>query len=109
MALQCRMVHLGHLRMLGKEVDYLQGILYMALDTQTQGLDTLQQDEGIERRDGGTSVTQDDGTNAGDVGGSTNSVSKHDAVVRGVGFGQCREFVGVGLPVELAAVDNDTT
>ena len=49
MALQCRMVHLGHLRMAGQEADHLERILHVALHAQAQRLNALQQDEGIER------------------------------------------------------------
>ena len=75
------MVHLGHLRVLLQEVDHLQCVLYVALHTQAERLQTLQQDEGIERRDGCTGVTQYDGTDAGDEGCSTSHVGKHSTVV----------------------------
>ena len=78
---QSGVVHLGNLRMLAEEVDHLQGVLYVALYAQAQGLYTLQEDKGVEGRDGGTSVTQQDGTDAGDVSCSTYSVGKDDAVV----------------------------
>ena len=68
----------------------------------------MQQYEGIEGRERSTGVTQNDSTDAGNVGGSTHSVGKHDAVIRGVGLGQRGELVGISFPVELAAVDNHT-
>ena len=77
MAREGRMVHLGHLGMVGEEIDHLQGILHMTLYAQAQRLDTLQEDKGIEGRDGSTSITQDDGTDAGDISGSTYSVGKY--------------------------------
>ena len=106
MALQGRVVHLGHFRMAGQEADHLQRILHMALHAQAQCLNALQQDEGVEGRNGGTGVAQQDGTDAGDEGCCSHGVGKHDAVIRGVGLGQCGEFLGIGLPVELAAVDD---
>ena len=45
---QSGMVHLGNLGMVGEEIDHLQGILYVTLYAQTQGLYALQEDEGIE-------------------------------------------------------------
>ena len=38
----------------------------MALDAQAQGLGALQQQEGVERRNGGTGITQQDRTDVGD-------------------------------------------
>ena len=69
--------------MFAQEVDNLQGILYMAFYAQAQRLYTLQQNEGVEGRDGSTRVAQYDGTNARYKGSSTYSVSKDDAMIRG--------------------------
>ena len=41
--------------------DSLLGVLHMALDAQAQGLGALQQQECIERGDGGTGIAQQDG------------------------------------------------
>ena len=79
----------------------------MALDAQRKGFETLQQDEGIEGGEGGSRIAQDYGTDAGDEGSRTGHVGKDCAVVGGVGLGYGGELVGPGLPVELAAVDND--
>ena len=102
------MVNGCHLRMLAEEVDHLQGVLHMTLHTQTQCLDTLQEDEGVEGRDGSTCIAQDDGTDAGDVSGSAYSVGKYDAMIRGIGLGEGGELV-VLFPIELATIDDDTT
>ena len=48
MTLESRMMNGCHLRMLSKEINHLQRILYMALYTQAQRLYALQEDEGIE-------------------------------------------------------------
>ena len=48
MTFQGRVVDSSHLGVLGQEVDYLQGILHMTLNTQTQCLDTLQENESVE-------------------------------------------------------------
>ena len=81
----------------------------MTFYTQTQCLDTLQEDEGVEGRNGGAGITQDDCTDAGDVGGSAYSISKDNAVIRWIGLCQCGELVGVSLPVELPTVNNHST
>ena len=81
MALEGWVIDLGHLGVVLQEIDDLQRILYMTLYAQTQRLDTLQQDKGIERRQCGTSITQQDGTDASHVSGGADSISKHDAVI----------------------------
>ena len=108
MALESGMVHLGHLRMVGEEIDHLQGILHMTLHTQTQCLDTLQQDKCIKWRNSSSCIAQDDGTDAGDVSSGTYCISEDDAMVRRIGLRQRGEFV-VLLPVELTTIDDDTT
>ena len=80
----------------------------MTLHTQAQGLDTLQQNEGVEGRDGSTGITQDDGTDAGNISSCANSVGKDDAVIRGIGLRKRGELV-VLLPIEFTTVDDDTT
>ena len=79
MTFESRMMNSCNLRMVLQEIDYLQCVFYMALYTQTQRLYTLQEDEGIEGRDGCTSIAQDDGTDTSNVSGCTNGISKHDA------------------------------
>ena len=46
--LQCGVIDLCHLRMIGEELHHLQRILDVTLYAQAQRLDTLQEDEGIE-------------------------------------------------------------
>ena len=108
MVIESWMMHGRYLWVSGEEIDHLQGVLHVTLYAQTQGLDSLQQYERVEGRNGCTSITQDDGTDAGDVSGSTYCVGKDDAVIRGVGFGERRELV-VLFPVELATVNDDAT
>ena len=59
-------VDLLHLRVVCQKLDHLLGVLHMALDAQAQGLGALQQQEGVERRNGGTGITQQDRTDVGD-------------------------------------------
>ena len=108
MTLECGVMDCSNFRVLAEEVDHLQGVLHMTLHAQTQGLDTLQEDEGVERRDGSTSVTQNDGTDTSHIRSSAYSVGKYDAMIRRIGLGQCGELV-VLFPVELTAIDDDTT
>ena len=109
MALQSGVVDLCHLGMFAEEVNHLQRILNMALYTQAQCLNTLQQDESIKRRDGSTGIAQDNRTDAGNIGYSTYSIGKDDAMIRWIGLGQRGELVGFSLPVELATIDNNTS
>ena len=81
------MVDLFDLRMVGKELHDLFGVLHMALDAQAQGLGALQQQEGVERGDGSAGITQQDGADVGDESGGAGCVSEGHAVVAGVGGG----------------------
>ena len=95
--------------MVFQEVNHFQGILHVTLYTQAQCFHTLQQDEGIEWGNGSTGVTQDDGTDAGDVSSSAYCIGKYDTMIRRIWFCQSGELVGVLLPVELTTIDDDTT
>ena len=81
------MVDLLDLRMVGQELHDLLGVLHMALDAQAQGLGALQQQEGVERRDGSAGITQQDGADVGDEGGGAGGIGEGNAVVAGVGGG----------------------
>ena len=100
------MVDLLDLGMVGQELDDLLGVLHMALNAQAQGLGTLQQQEGVERRDGRTGITQQDGADVGDESGGAGCISEGHAVVAGVGSGDVA-VLAAGLPVELSAVHDD--
>ena len=109
MTCQCWVINLSHLWMVGQEVNNLQCILHVTLYTQTQCLNTLQQDKGIEWRQSCTGVAQNNGTDTGDVSGSTYCIGKYDTMVRWIGLSQCGEFFGISLPVELTTIYNHTT
>ena len=79
--------------MILQKINDFQRILYMAFHTKAQCLDTLQQNEGVEGRDGSAGVAQDDGTDAGDVGSSAYSIGENDAVIRGIGLRERGELV----------------
>ena len=100
------MVDLFHLRVVGKVFHDLFGVLGMALHAQAQSLNTLQQQECVERADSSAGITQQDGTHIGYESSRAGSVHKADAVVAGVGC--CNGGIVAGSsPVELAAVHDD--
>lgn len=81
----------------------------MTLHAQGQRFQSLQQDEGIERGDGGAGITQNDRTDTGDEGCRTCHIGKDGAVIAGVRLCQRGELVRIGFPRECTAVHNDTT
>ena len=85
-------VDLLHLRMVCQEFDHLLGVLHMALDAQAQGLGALQQQECIERGDGGTGIAQQDGADVGDEGGRACGIGEGNTVVAGVGISDIAEL-----------------
>ena len=76
-----RMVDLFYLRMILQEVNDLQGILYMTLNTERQCLKALQEQEGVERRDRCAFVTEKCCSCLDDVSDVTYSLRKYYAVV----------------------------
>mgnify|MGYP000497233537 CR=1 FL=1 len=85
MAGQGRMVDPFHLGMSVKKGCNAQGIGYMALYPKRKCFQSLKQQESIERADGGTCVTQQDGTDAGDIGCMAGCFGEAQAVVTRVG------------------------
>ena len=96
-----------HLGMVSQKLDHAQGVAHVALHAQRERLESLQQDPGVEGRDGSARVAQDDGTYARDEGRRSGHVGEDGAGVRRVGLGQRRILVGILLPGEGAAVDDD--
>ena len=100
---QARVAHAGNLRVLGEELDNLLSVFHMAIQAERKGFDTLQQQEGVERRNGSAFVAKQNRANVDGVccgaGGH-----KREAVAR-VLFGKLRELAALG-PVELAAIHN---
>ena len=103
------MVNLGHLGVMGQEVDDALGVVGVALYAQTERLQALEQYPGVEGADGGTRVAQYHGADAGYEGSGPGHVGKDGSVIRGVGLGQRGVLVGIGLPVKLAAIYDDAT
>ena len=98
-------LHLGH----GLQVlQNLQGVLHMAVHTQGQGLQALQEDPAADGGQGSAGIAQQDGADAGDEGGGAGGLHKADAVVALVGLGQLGVLVRMGGPVKGAAVHDHT-
>ena len=106
MVRKARVVHLGHLRVFREELQDLLGVFHMAVQTQRQSLRALQQQEGVERRNGSAFVTKEDGADIDDESGSPCGGGKGHAVAR-VYFGELRELAA-SRPVELSTVHDDT-
>lgn len=109
MAVKGGVVHPLHLRVVGQIVYNLPCVVGMTLHTQTERFESLEQYPGVERADGGTGVAQEYGPDAGGEGCRTGHIGKHSPVIGWVGLGQCGIFVGIGFPVELSGVDDDTS
>ena len=93
---------------LGLEVlQHLSGVLHMALNAQREGFQTLQQQECVERGQCRTGVAQQDRTNLGGKCRRAACIYKADAVIARIRVDQRCEAAGC-LPVELAALDDDT-
>ena len=102
------MVDLFHFRMVLQEVYYLQRILYVAFHSEREGFQSLQKEEGIERTDGGSGITQQNSTYSGDIGRRTCHIGKAKSVVTRVWTCQLGEFTG-SFPVEFTGIHNDTS
>ena len=79
--IDCRMVYLFYLRMILQEVNDLQGILYMTLNTERQCLKALQEQEGVERRDRCAFITEKCCSCLDDVSDVTDCLCKYYAMV----------------------------
>ena len=80
----------------------------VAVQAEGQGLDPLEQEEGVEGGDGRPGVPQQDGPDVGGQSGGTGGVREADPVVAGVGRPDGREAAG-GLPVKGSPVHDDPT
>ena len=102
-------VYLPHLGVVAEILHHLEGILHMSLHTEGERLQSLQQDPGIERRQGSTGITEDDRPNAGNEGSSSGHIGKDGAMITGIWLSQGRILVGVGFPVERSSIHDHTT
>jgi hypothetical protein len=81
----------------------------VALNTQAEGLETLDQLEGAEGVQAGTEVTQDLDTHADRECDGAEGLVELQAVVALGGLVELGETLGVLAPVELAGIDDDTS
>ena len=93
--------------MILQEVSDFLRVLAVAFHAQRQGFQPLHDQEGVERRQGGTGIAQGNHAAAANKGSRAEGVGVDHAVVRRVRLVQHRELVGTGFPVELAGVDHD--
>ncbi len=108
--LLARVDDLGHLLLPGEPVGHLLRVLAMLAHAQRQRLQPLDEHEGVERRHRRADVAQQRDARLDDVGDRAQRLHRlgpHRAVIAGVGLVQHREAVGVLLPVEIAAIDDD--
>ena len=101
-----RVIHLLNLRVLRQELDNLQRVLDMALHAERQGLGALQEQEGVERRDGTAFIAEQDCADVGHKGRRARDIREGRAVVARVRIRNVRELAAL-LPVVAAAVHND--
>lgn len=109
MALQTRIADPAHILIALQPLGQLDGILAMPLSTQTQRLDTKKQllsSEGIQTS---TQISLDLNASADNECDSAECVPELQAVVSFTGLVELRETLGILAPVELSAVDDDTT
>ena len=106
---ESRVINLGDLWVSGEKFYDLEGVLDMTLDAKWERLDALKKSPGVERRDAGASVAENDGADAGDEGCRTGDIGKNSAMVGRVGLGDSWVAIGMSEPVELAAVDDYAT
>ena len=92
-----------------EEVYDLDGVLDVPLDAERKSFDTLEENPGIERRDGRTGVTENDGPDSGHEGSGSCDISEHCSVVGRIGSCKARIALGILLPVKLSAVDYHTS
>ena len=81
----------------------------MAFDAKRKRLYPLQQYPGVERRNRGTCVAQDDGTDTCHESCFACHIGEHCPVIGRVRLGKCGVFVGIGFPVEAAGLHDDAS
>ena len=77
-----------NLRMIIQILNYLQCVLYMTLYTKGQGLQSLQEDPGVDRRNSCSGITQKDSTDLGHKCSRSYSFGKADAMIARVRLSQ---------------------
>ena len=108
MVIQTCVVHPRHLGMVFQVLRHFDGVFANAVHAQRQGLDALQDLEGVHGGQGCPHVAQGHHTGTGDVGRRAKRFGVDHTVVADVGLVQALEASLVLSPGELAAVDNGT-
>ena len=103
---QRRVVDLLYLWLALQVLNDLQRVEHVALHTEAQRLQALQQHPGVERRDASALIAQKKGAHTGNKRGG--NVAEDQAVVRLVGLGETGELIVLEV-IELASVYNDAT
>ena len=109
-ARQASVVDLGDQRVVLEELSDGLGVFIVALDAQSQGVEALSQNPGVERSRGSASVAENASAST-QCEGRGAQVGELQAVVSLVGLGEVREdgaAVTSLSPVEVATVDDDT-
>lgn len=99
----------GDERVAVQEVGHLRRVLGVLADAQRQGFEPLDEQEGVLRRHRRADVAQELDPRAQREGNRAERLRRlgpDRTMIGGVGLGQQREAVGMGLPVESAAVDD---
>ena len=103
---QAAIVHPCHFVALLEVFGHLLCVTAMLGHTQVQGLQAEVQQEGVHRALDAAQVAHQLGCGFGDVGHLAESLRVGQAVVGLIGRTQAGELVGMGIPVEVAAVHN---
>ena len=101
---------LGHRFVPGQVVGHLGGVGGMLAHAQRQGFQSLDELEGVVGAHGSAQVAQQRHPRLDDVGDGPQRLDRFRpdrAVVAGIGRVEHGEALGVGLPVEVAAIDDD--
>ena len=107
MVRQGRMVHLFHKGMCLQVFHDLLCVFGMSLKAERKGLHALQKQEGIEGRDRGSCIAQENGADVSDKGCGADRIIEGDSVIAGVGLGNLGIFAA-GFPVELSGLNDNT-
>ena len=100
---------LHNLRVLRQIPGHFHRVFIVLTDAQRQRLQPLEEEEGVLRRDRGTDIAQQldpRPQHIGDGAQRFRGLGPDGAVIGIIGPGQQRKAVGMGLPVEIAAIDN---
>src|ERR1700722_3544973 len=93
-------------RMIAQKLRHLARVLNVALDAEGQGLNSLQKQKTVERRQRGPSISLTDCATARDIGRGPKMVDVNDAVISDLRLVQHVKLLGILPPGKLAAIHN---